>query len=82
MKLADVSISRPIFATMMISALVVLGLSPTPARRRPVSEYRPPVVTVSTTLRGASPRDRETSLTRDQEAANTISGITSCARRA
>ena len=77
MKLADVSISRPIFATMMISALVVLGLF---SYGRLGVDLFPnidlPIVTVSTTLRGASPEEIETSLTKQiEEAVNTISGI-------
>src|SRR3989338_738661 len=77
MKLADVSIQRPIFATMMISALVVLGLF---SYGRLGVDLFPnidlPIVTITTTLRGASPEEIETSLTKPvEEAVNTISGI-------
>ncbi len=77
MKLADVSISRPIFATMMISALVVLGLfSYTRLGVDLFPNIDLPIVTISTTLRGASPEEIETSLTKQiEEAVNTISGI-------
>ncbi|TXH29872.1 MAG: efflux RND transporter permease subunit [Elusimicrobia bacterium] len=77
MKLADVSISRPIFATMMIAALVVLGVF---SYGRLGVDLFPnidlPIVTVTTTLRGASPEEIETSVTKPlEEAVNTISGI-------
>ena len=77
MKLADVSIRRPVFATMMIAALVVLGAA---SYGRLGVDLFPdidiPVVTVSTTLRGASPEEIETSLTKPiEEAINTVSGI-------
>jgi len=76
-KLADVSISRPIFATMMISALVVLGLfsySRLGVDLFPNIDF--PIVTITTTLRGASPEEIETSVTKQiEEAVNTISGI-------
>jgi hydrophobic/amphiphilic exporter-1 (mainly G- bacteria), HAE1 family len=76
-KLADVSIARPVFATMMIAALVVLGLF---SYGRLGVDLFPnidlPIVTVTTTLRGASPEEVETSLTKPiEEAVNTISGI-------
>ena len=77
MKLADVSIERPIFATMMISALVVLGLF---SYGRLGVDLFPnidlPIVTVTTALRGAGPEEVETSITKSvEEAVNTISGI-------
>ncbi|MBK8576044.1 MAG: efflux RND transporter permease subunit [Elusimicrobia bacterium] len=77
MKLADISIRRPVFATMMIAALVVLGLF---SFGRLGVDLFPnidfPIVTVSTTLKGASPEEIETSLTKPiEEAVNTISGI-------
>lgn len=77
MKLADISIRRPIFATMMIAALVVLGLF---SFGRLGVDLFPnidfPIVTITTTLKGASPEEVETSLTKPiEEAVNTISGI-------
>ncbi len=77
MKLADVSIARPVFATMMVSALVVLGIF---SYSRLGVDLFPnidlPIVAVTTTLRGASPEEIETSLTKTiEEAVNTISGI-------
>lgn len=77
MKLADVSIRRPVFATMMIMALVVLGIF---SYARLGLDLFPnidaPFVVVSTTLRGAGPEEVETSITKPlEEAVNTISGI-------
>jgi HAE1 family hydrophobic/amphiphilic exporter-1 len=76
-KLAQICIRRPVFATMLILALVVLGLN---AYRTlgvdlfPKIEF--PTVTITTTLRGASPEEVETQVTRRiEEAVNTTSGI-------
>lgn len=76
-KLAQVCIRRPVFATMLILALVVLGLD---AYRKlgvdlfPKIEF--PTVTITTTLRGASPEEIESQVTRRiEEAVNTASGI-------
>ena len=76
-KLAQICIRRPVFATMLILALVVLGVN---AYHKlgvdlfPKIEF--PVVTITTTLRGASPEEVETQVTRRiEEAVNTTSGI-------
>jgi HAE1 family hydrophobic/amphiphilic exporter-1 len=76
-KLAEVCIRRPVFATMLITALLVMGLA---SYMRlgvdlfPKIEF--PTVTVTTTLRGASPEEVETQVTkRIEEAVNTISAI-------
>ena len=56
MFLSDVSIKRPVFATMMMVALVVLGV--VSYRRLAIDEYPDltyPVVIVNTTYPGASP---------------------------
>src|SRR5208283_3449864 len=76
-KLAQICIQRPVFATMLILALVVLGIS---AYMKLGVDLYPkvdiPVVTVTTTLRGASPEEVETQVTkRIEEAVNTTSGI-------
>jgi HAE1 family hydrophobic/amphiphilic exporter-1 len=76
-KLAQICIRRPVFATMLILALVVLGVS---AYMKLGVDLYPkidfPVVTVTTTLRGASPEEVETQVTkRIEEAVNTTSGI-------
>ena len=76
-KLAQICIRRPVFATMLIMALVVLGISSylrLGVDLFPKIEF--PVVTVTTTLRGASPEEVETQVTkRIEEAVNTTSGI-------
>ncbi len=76
-KLAQICIKRPVFATMLIMALVVLGLD---AYRKLGVDFFPkvefPIVTVTTTLRGAAPEEVESQVTkRIEEAVNTISGI-------
>ena len=76
-KLAAICIRRPVFATMLIMALVVLGLD---AYRKLGVDFFPkiefPFVSITTTLRGAAPEEVETQVTRRiEEAVNTISGI-------
>ena len=59
MNLADVSIRRPVFAAMLILALVVLGLVSVgrlEMQLDPDIEF--PVAWVTTELRGASPEKR------------------------
>jgi hydrophobic/amphiphilic exporter-1 (mainly G- bacteria), HAE1 family len=77
MFLSDVSIKRPVFATMMMVALVVLGIIS--YRRLAIDEYPDvtyPVVIVNTSWPGASPEvmEREVSK-RIEEAVNTVLGI-------
>jgi HAE1 family hydrophobic/amphiphilic exporter-1 len=76
-KLAQICIRRPVFATMLIMALVVLGIASymkLSVDLYPKIEF--PVVTITTTLRGASPEEVETQVTkRIEEAVNTTSGI-------
>ncbi|HBY60888.1 MAG TPA: AcrB/AcrD/AcrF family protein, partial [Solibacterales bacterium] len=76
-KLADICIRRPVFATMLVMALVVMGLD---AYRKLGVDFFPkvefPIVVISTTLRGAAPEEVESQVTkRIEEAVNTISGI-------
>lgn len=76
-KLAEICIRRPVFATMLIMALVVLGLD---SYRKLGVDLFPkidlPVVTITTALRGAAPEEVETQVSkRIEEAVNTISGI-------
>jgi hydrophobic/amphiphilic exporter-1 (mainly G- bacteria), HAE1 family len=77
MKLADLCIERPVFATMLIMALVVLGLF---SYRELGVDLFPkldfPTVTVTTTLQGASVEEMETAVTKPiEESINTIEGI-------
>ena len=64
MKLSEIAIQRPVFATVMSLAIVLLGyISFT---RLPVREYPetdPPIVSVTTLYRGASPNVVETEIT-------------------
>lgn len=77
MKLADVSIERPVFATMMILALIVLGLfSYTKLNIDLFPDIDFPYVTVTTVLPGAGPQQMETDVTKKvEDAVNTIGGI-------
>ncbi len=77
MKLADVSIKRPVFATMMIFALIVLGLfSYTKLNIDEFPDVDIPVVTIATVLPGAGPEQIETDVTKKiEDAVNTIGGI-------
>jgi len=77
MFLSDLSIKRPVFATMMMIALVVLGLF---SLRRLGLDNMPdvqfPVLTVQTRYPGASPEGVEREVTkRIEEAVNTVQGL-------
>ena len=76
-KLAQLCIRRPVFATMLVLALVVMGLD---GYRKLGVDFFPkvefPIVTITTTLRGAAPEEVESQVTkRIEEAVNTVSGI-------
>jgi HAE1 family hydrophobic/amphiphilic exporter-1 len=76
-KLAEICIRRPVFATMLILFLVVMGLD---SYRKLGVDFFPkvefPIVTIRTTLRGASPEEVESQVTkRIEEAVNTVSSI-------
>ncbi len=77
MKLADVSVARPVFATMMILALIVLGLFS--FMKLDIDEFPDidfPYVTATTALPGAGPEQIETDVTKKiEDAVNTIGGI-------
>jgi hydrophobic/amphiphilic exporter-1 (mainly G- bacteria), HAE1 family len=77
MKLADVSVKRPVFAIMMTAALIVLGaFSYKDLGLDLMPKTDQPVVNVQVQLPGASAEEVETQLTkRIEEAVNTISGI-------
>jgi HAE1 family hydrophobic/amphiphilic exporter-1 len=76
-RLAEICIQRPVFATVLILSLVVVGAfayNSLGVDRFPNVDF--PLVTVSTTLVGASPEEMETDVTdKIEEAVNTISGI-------
>ncbi len=77
MFLSDVSIKRPVFATMMMLALVVLGV--VSYRRLAIDEYPDityPVVMVQTAYPGASPEVMERDVSRPiEESLNTVQGV-------
>jgi HAE1 family hydrophobic/amphiphilic exporter-1 len=77
MKLADVSVRRPVFAVMMSVALVVLGwFSYNELGLDLMPRTDSPTVNVRASLPGASAEEIETTITRPIEAAvNTINGI-------
>jgi HAE1 family hydrophobic/amphiphilic exporter-1 len=78
-RIADVSIRRPVFAVMLIGGLVVLGAVSIPRLGIdlwPRVEF--PLVTVVTELRGAAPDTMEREVTEVlEETINTIEGIRS-----
>jgi len=77
MRFADVFIQRPVFATMLVASLVVLG---TFSYARLGLDLFPnvdfPIVSITTTLKGAGVEEMETGVTKVlEEAVNTIDGI-------
>jgi len=77
MILSDVSIKRPVFATMIIAAIVLFGL--VLYQRLNVDLYPNvsfPTVTVTVVYPGASPETMETQIARPiEEAVNSLSGV-------
>ncbi|HEY3175988.1 MAG TPA: efflux RND transporter permease subunit [Candidatus Polarisedimenticolia bacterium] len=77
-RLAEICIHRPVFATMIIMSLVVVGIAgyvQLGVDRFPSVDL--PTVSVRTTLPGASPEEVESELSeRIEQAVNTVEGIT------
>ena len=77
MRISDVSISRPVFTSMISLALVlfgVLGYQRLSVRELP--DVDPPIISVSTTLRGANPRVMESSVSDVlEEELSTLQGL-------
>ena len=77
MKLSEVSIQRPVFATVLSLAILLFGVIS--FTRLPVREYpdvESPVVSVTTIYRGASPQTVETEITDViEEQLSTIEGV-------
>ena len=77
MFLSDVSIKRPVFATMMMLALVVLGV--VSYGRLAIDEYPDvtyPTINTSVTYAGASPEVMMRQVAKPlEEALNTVQGI-------
>lgn len=79
MWLAETSVKRPVFATMMILALVVLGVVSYPrigVDLFPKVDF--PIVNIRTVLKGASPEVMDVDVTdKIENAVNTINGVKS-----
>ncbi|MFQ5890286.1 MAG: efflux RND transporter permease subunit [Gemmatimonadota bacterium] len=77
MKLSDTAIRRPVLTTMTSAALVLFGgVAFTRLSVRELPDVDPPVVSVSTFLRGANPRVMETTVTDVlEEELSTIPGL-------
>jgi HAE1 family hydrophobic/amphiphilic exporter-1 len=77
--LARISVLRPVFATVLILAFVVIGLYSVPRLgidRFPNVDF--PVVTVTTTLPGATPEEMDTDVTEEiEKQVGSVSGIDS-----
>jgi len=77
MTLSEICVRRPVFATMLVSACVALGVmsfGSLGVDRTPDVDL--PIVTVRTVLRGASPEEVETQITkRIEDAVSTAAGI-------
>src|SRR6476619_8189799 len=76
-KLAEICIRRPVFATMLVLSLVVVGAAAYTGLgvdRLPSVDL--PTVSVRTTLPGASPEEVESELSQQiEEVVNTVDGI-------
>ncbi|MEW6615914.1 MAG: efflux RND transporter permease subunit [Thermodesulfobacteriota bacterium] len=79
MWLADTSIKRPVFATMLVLALVVLGaVSYVGIGVDLFPKVDFPIVNITTTLKGASPEIMDIDVTdKIEEVVNTINGVKS-----
>ncbi len=77
MNLSDLSISRPVLASMMSAALVLFGaIGYTRLSVREFPDVDPPIVSVTTTLRGANPRVMESAVTDIlEEELSTVEGL-------
>ncbi|HET8644984.1 MAG TPA: efflux RND transporter permease subunit, partial [Vicinamibacteria bacterium] len=77
MLLSDLSIKQPVFATMMMAGLAVLGLAS--YRQLKVDQFPDvefPIVTVTTVYAGAAPETVEREVTKKiEEAINTVEGV-------
>src|SRR5512134_3273977 len=77
MKLSEISIERPVLATVMSLAILLLGLIA--LGRLPVREYPdidPPIVSITAFYRGASPSVVETEITDViEEQLSTLEGV-------
>src|SRR5690606_19234914 len=83
MWLTRISVNNPVFATMMMASLLVVGLFSyfkLSVEQFPSVEF--PIVVISTNYPGATPESIESEVTRPiEEAVNTISGVRSLTSR-
>ena len=81
-KLAEICVRRPVFATMLILSLTVVGLFSYKSLGVDLfPKIDLPTITVTVVNPGASPQEIETEITDKVEGAvNTISGIDGCAQ--
>ena len=77
MILSDICIRRPVFATMMVSALMVLGVASYATLGVDLfPKIDLPNIVITTSYPGAGPEEIESQITKViEEAVNTISGI-------
>ena len=77
MKLSDMSIERPVLASMMSAALVLFGvIGYTRLQVREFPDIDPPIISVSTFLPGANPRVVESAVTDIlEEELSTVEGL-------
>lgn len=77
MQLSDVSIRRPVFASMLSLALVLFGIiGYRKLAVRELPDVDPPIISVRTALRGASPQVMESSVTDVlEEELSTVNGL-------
>ncbi|MBI3988293.1 MAG: efflux RND transporter permease subunit, partial [candidate division NC10 bacterium] len=77
MSLPEICIKRPVFATMLIFSLVVLGAASFGSLGLDLfPKVDLPTITITTRLPGASPEEIETQITKKiEEVVNTISGL-------
>ena len=77
MQISDVSIRRPVFASMLSLALVLFGvIGYRQLAVRELPDVDPPIISVRTTLRGANPQVMESSVTDVlEEELSTVPGL-------
>ena len=77
MKLADISIRQPVFITMIMSGIVVVGLvAYSTIGVELLPDISMPIVAVTTIYQGASPEEVETQVTKPvEEAVSSLSGV-------
>ncbi len=77
MKLSDIAISRPVLTSMLSAALVLFGaIGYTKLSVREFPDVDPPIISVSTFLRGANPRVVESAVTDVlEEELSTVPGL-------